>query len=157
MQNKKTTIAIVVLVVVILGIFLIMKIKANSTTEVKEVSKKMVSNAPALTDVQQEQIKKAETATTPSPVVFNISGGNFYFVPNMITVKKGSKVTINFKNDGGSHNFKLDEFNVATNMLESGDTESVTFTADKVGAFEYYCSFGQHRAMGMKGTLTVVE
>ena len=29
------------------------------------------------------------------------------------------------------------------------------FTADKVGSFEYYCSVGSHRSMGMKGVLKV--
>jgi plastocyanin len=27
--------------------------------------------------------------------------------------------------------------------------------ADKKGTFEYYCSVGQHRALGMKGKLVV--
>jgi len=49
----------------------------------------------------------------------------------------------------------IDEFGVATKQAQSPDTEVLEFTADKAGSFEYYCSVGTHRAMGMKGTLKV--
>ena len=35
--------------------------------------------------------------------------------------------------------------------------EVLEFTADKAGSFEYYCSVGEHKAMGMVGTLKVEE
>jgi plastocyanin len=31
----------------------------------------------------------------------------------------------------------------------------IEFVANKKGKFEYYCSVGEHRAMGMKGNLVV--
>jgi hypothetical protein len=40
-------------------------------------------------------------------------------------------------------------------QVGAGASDVVEFTADKAGTFEYYCSVGNHRAMGMKGTLTV--
>jgi plastocyanin len=55
----------------------------------------------------------------------------------------------------GTHDFKIDEFNVATNQIPAGSSEIVEFVADKSGSFEYYCSVGRHREMGMKGTLVV--
>jgi len=64
-------------------------------------------------------------------------------------------VKINIKNTDGTHDFVLDEFNVATKTIANGAEESVEFVADKVGSFEYYCSIGTHRAMGMWGTLKV--
>jgi plastocyanin len=72
-----------------------------------------------------------------------------------MSVKKGDTVKITFKNTGGFHDLKIDEFKVATKQLQGGASEVVTFVADKAGTFEYYCSVGNHRAMGMKGTLTV--
>ena len=72
-----------------------------------------------------------------------------------MTVKKGDRVRITFKNSGGTHDFIIDEFNVATKRLNGGEQDAVEFTADKTGSFEYYCSVGSHRAMGMKGTLVV--
>lgn len=86
---------------------------------------------------------------------FTIKGSNFVFAPNVMKVKKGDTVKITFMNAGGLHDFVLDEFNVQTKQLPDGESETIEFVADKAGSFEYYCSVGQHRQMGMKGTLTV--
>ncbi len=91
----------------------------------------------------------------PEPVTVAVSGVNFAFAPNLIKVKKGQKVTINFKSDMGFHDFVIDEFNVRAPQLKYPGTASVTFTPDKVGTFEYYCSVGQHRVNGMVGKLVV--
>lgn len=83
-----------------------------------------------------------------------VEGGGFYFKPNEIRVKKGERVKIVFTNAGGVHNFVIDEFNVASDKISSGQT-TVEFTPDKTGTFEFYCSVGNHRQMGMKGNLIV--
>lgn len=84
-----------------------------------------------------------------------VTGSNFKFQPSTIMVKKGDTVKITFKNSGGFHNFTIDEFNVATKQIGTGSEATVQFTADKVGTFEYYCSVGNHRQMGMRGQLIV--
>ncbi len=95
-------------------------------------------------------------ASTGATKSFTVTGQNFSFTPSTLSVKKGDTVKITFKMASGtSHDFVIDAFNVRTNRLEAGDAQTVTFVADKAGSFEYYCSVGQHRAMGMKGTLTV--
>lgn len=86
---------------------------------------------------------------------FTVKGDNFTFAPSSITVKKGDTVRITFINAEGFHDWKLDEFNVATQKIGVGAKEVVEFVADKAGSFEYYCSVGSHRQMGMKGTLIV--
>ena len=86
---------------------------------------------------------------------FTVSGKNFSFTPSMITVKKGDKVKITFQNSAGFHDFVIDQYGVATKQTNAPTTEVIEFTADKTGSFEYYCSVGTHRAMGMKGTLVV--
>ncbi len=86
---------------------------------------------------------------------FAVTGSNFSFAPSTMTVKKGDRVKITFTDAGGNHDLRIDEFGVATKVLKAGGSETVEFTADKTGSFEYYCSVGSHRAMGMKGTLTV--
>jgi plastocyanin len=88
---------------------------------------------------------------------FTVTGGNFEFTPAAMTVKKGDTVRITFKNVEGFHDFVIDEFDVATKQIQGGAEEVVEFVADEAGSFEYYCSVGSHRAMGMKGTLTVTE
>jgi plastocyanin len=86
---------------------------------------------------------------------FTVTGQNFSFAPATLTVKKGDTVRIVFKNTSGFHDLKIDEFKVATKQIQGGQEETVEFIADKAGSFEYYCSVGNHRAMGMQGTLVV--
>ncbi|MFA6005696.1 MAG: cupredoxin domain-containing protein [Patescibacteria group bacterium] len=109
---------------------------------------------PPLTELQKQEIASG-TATTTTNKTFTINGGNFYFVPNSIMVNKGDTVTIVFKNDGGMHDFIIDELDVKSQTIQTGTSETVTFVADKVGSFQYYCSVGSHRKLGMFGTLTV--
>jgi nitrosocyanin len=98
----------------------------------------------------------ASGATMQSAVKeFSVEGGMFYFKPNEIKVKKGDTVKITLTNKEGLHDWVLDEFNAKTKRIKAGETDTVTFVADKVGTFEYYCSVGNHRAMGMKGNLIV--
>ena len=49
----------------------------------------------------------------------------------------------------------IDEYGAATKQGQAPFEEVIEFTADKTGSFEYYCSVGTHRQMGMKGTLIV--
>lgn len=86
---------------------------------------------------------------------FTIVGSNFKFSPNEMKVNKGDTVKVIFKSQGKSHNFVIDEFKVKTAELEEDKSEEVTFVADKTGTFEFYCSVGEHRSMGMKGSLIV--
>jgi len=108
--------------------------------------------------------KKAEVPVAEIPQIkentgalkeFFISGKNFSFDPAFITVKKGDRVKINFKNTNGFHDFVIDEYGISTKQANSPITEVLEFTADKIGSFEYYCSVGTHRSMGMKGILVV--
>lgn len=84
-----------------------------------------------------------------------VSGGNYKFNPSEIKVKKGERVKIIFKNSGGMHDFVIDEFNVRTQVIGSEKEDTVEFVPDKTGTFEYYCSVGNHRQMGMVGNLIV--
>ncbi len=99
--------------------------------------------------------------TTEEPVeeikTFAISGKNFTFSQKEIRVKKGDRVKIDFTSTDGFHDWVIDEFNAATEKVNTGGSTSVEFIADQVGTFEYYCSVGQHRTMGMVGNLVVEE
>lgn len=88
-------------------------------------------------------------------VTVELTGKNFAFSKNEIRVKKGQTVKVVFTSEGGFHDWKVDEFNAATAQVNTDGTSSVTFVADKAGEFEYYCSVGSHRQMGMVGKLIV--
>lgn len=113
------------------------------------------SPPPELDADQQAELDAAAADRKPGEVTFHVKGGSFFYVPNMIKVKKGDKVKIVFENVGGMHNINIDEFNVKSETVQSDKETTVEFTADKSGSFEYYCSVGQHRAMGQKGMLVV--
>lgn len=126
------------------------------------------SRSPAPQNVAVNQGNQNIPATLPTATViaptdntttvnetFIVTGQNFSFSPAQLKVKKGEVIKIIFKNTGGMHDFVLDEFNVRTSRVQDGGEEAVIFTADKTGSFEYYCSVGSHRAMGLTGTLMV--
>jgi plastocyanin len=115
------------------------------TTPEQPVSQDAASLIPSLTP-----------AKSPGNVKeFIVTAQNFSFAPSTLTVQKGDTVKITLNNTEGFHDFRIDEFNVATKKISGGTQDSVQFVADKTGTFEYYCSVGNHRAMGMKGTLVV--
>ena len=86
---------------------------------------------------------------------FEIKASNFKFSLAEIRVKKGDRVKIVLNNTGGFHDWVIDEFNARTKQAQGPATETVEFTADKTGTFEYYCSVAQHRQNGMVGKLIV--
>lgn len=99
---------------------------------------------------------EAMVADVEGVKVVTVTGSNFKFDPVEIRVKKGDTVRVLFKSNGEfPHDFVIDEYEVATNQLNAGEEEEVEFVADQAGTFEYYCSVGNHRAMGMVGKLIV--
>jgi nitrite reductase (NO-forming) len=95
-----------------------------------------------------------------SQKVFKIIGKNFKFYSDNVEnpdlkVKLGDKIRIEFANEEGFHDFVIDEFSAKTPQIGAGKISTVEFTADKLGTFQYYCSVGTHRQMGMKGNFIV--
>ncbi|OGC95255.1 hypothetical protein A3H89_04335 [Candidatus Amesbacteria bacterium RIFCSPLOWO2_02_FULL_48_11] len=102
--------------------------------------------------VNTQEVPMSDTSEVK---VVNIEGGAFYFKPNEIRAKAGETVKIVFTNAGGIHDFVIDELSVQSTKINDGETTEVVFTPQTPGTFEFYCSVGNHRAMGMKGTLIV--
>ena len=86
---------------------------------------------------------------------FAVTAKNFSFSETEIRVKKGDFVRINFKSADGFHDWVVDAFDAKTNRVATGGSTSIDFVADKAGTFEFYCSVGNHRQMGMVGKLIV--
>ncbi|PIN95200.1 hypothetical protein COU53_00615 [Candidatus Pacearchaeota archaeon CG10_big_fil_rev_8_21_14_0_10_30_48] len=90
----------------------------------------------------------------------SVSGENFKFVVDgednpTIYAREGDRVVIEFKSTAGLHDFVVDELDVSTKRVGSGESTSVEFVADKAGTFSYYCSVGDHRAKGMEGKFII--
>ena|SRR3989344_3673428 len=90
----------------------------------------------------------------------SVSGENFKFVVDgednpTIYAREGDRVVIEFKSTAGLHDFVVDELDVATKRVGSGESTSVEFVVNKAGTFSYYCSVGDHRAKGMEGKFII--
>ena len=159
---KKTIIFTVIVVVLGVAIYVWSRDRnsdvPNSTTSPSPTVSVSPSVSPTVT-VSPAPITSPTKSPTPTAVstvkTFTVVGKPFLFTPAEITVNKGDTVKIIFKNESGTHNWKLDEFNAQTNILQAGQEQTIQFVADKKGTFEYYCSVGTHRQMGMKGNLIV--
>ncbi len=148
-MNKNVLIAGVVIVVVLVAGFLLLK-GANKPAEM--ATNTTVENNSTATGSASESSSSAMAGEVKA---FSVVGSSFKFEPAVLKVKKGDTVKITFKNSGGTHNFVIDELGVSTKVLKAGAEEVLEFKADKAGSFEYYCSVGNHRQMGMKGMLEV--
>jgi plastocyanin len=85
-----------------------------------------------------------------------VEGNEFAFTPSTLTVKKGEEVKVMFKNTGKyPHNFVVADINVTSKTIQPGQSDTVIFTPEKAGSYEYNCSIGNHTEKGMTGTLTV--
>lgn len=96
-------------------------------------------------------------ATQDSETRVELEAKNFTFGTSKITVKKGAKLVVAVKNAEGFHDFVIDELEVNSGPIDEGTVWEYTIPTDKAGSFEYYCSVGKHREMGMKGTLVIEE
>lgn len=68
----------------------------------------------------------------------NFQEGKVYPNPTL-TVHRGQKVVIELRTLDIVHGFAIDEFNVQAYILP-GQTVAVSFVADRVGNFTYYCN-----------------
>ena len=115
------------------------------------------------------------TATPASPIGGAITVVSFEwgFEPEAIVLQLGEEVVLTLENEGGIlHNFKVDGLQV--DVIEeissggfSGDDDELFVGADsddvgllrfvplEAGEYEFYCTIGSHRQLGMEGRLTV--
>lgn len=143
-------------VIVALGL-LIMK-KSNNGDEVSSVVPEEAAEVVNGTPTEIPVVAGASSSATldeKGARVVNMEAGSFYYKPNVINAKKGEKIKLVMKSMDMMHNFNIEELNVHSPLVKSGETNSVVFVADKAGTFEFYCSIGKHRANGQIGKITV--
>lgn len=170
-SKKKSIIPVIIVIVIIFiaaGAYAMTMNKSDEvkTTETEQTETmdqdtdkadtKAVETTITAPEVTTPAVSAPSTNTEASAKTFTVEGSNFKYSTSEIKVKKGDTVTIIFKNTGGFHDFVIDEFSGAKTKQIQGDTsETITFVADKTGTFEFYCSVGSHRQMGMKGNFIV--
>lgn len=148
-MNKQTVMIVAVVVLALVGGAWYFSNQSPVSNET------MVEETPTTTETMKQETATDEAMMAGETKEFTLTGANFKFSLTEFRVNKGDTVKINFTSNDMMHDFVVDEFNARTKVVPSGESDSVTFVADKSGEFEYYCSVGQHRANGMVGTLIV--
>jgi len=111
---------------------------------------------------------KLYTATVDNDGVqrVEIMGGEYYFEPDYIIVKKDIPVEFSIRKISGiiPHNIVIESPEAGINIRESMSTKPklLRFTPLKTGRYPIICDkkllfFPSHREKGMEGTLEVVE
>lgn len=124
---KKILIIVFVIIMAIVVIFLLVKPKENSGTNI----------------VPEDKVVDGVREIT-------INAKRFEYNPNVIKVKEGERIRLKINNIDGEHGFSIPELG-----LEVHDEDGVEFVANK-GRFDFYCHHycGEGHAQ-MKGEIIV--
>jgi len=94
-------------------------------------------------------------AGTGGKTSFDVHTIDINFDPKEITIPANTDVTITVTNKGVlQHDFMVDELKLASKLLNSGESDTLSVNA-AAGEYEYYCSVPGHREAGMVGKLIV--
>ena len=82
----------------------------------------------------------------------------YKFRPASFTAKVGETLNVTIKGAVGnqySHTFVIDALSLKIGPAASGQAMSKMIVAEKSGTYQFYCDVGNHRQLGMTGTLTI--
>ena len=78
-------------------------------------------------------------ATTPTDRTFHIEASRFEYMPAVLAVNPGDRVTIELTATDVVHGLSIDGYNLAT-TADPGQTARLTFVADRQGSFRFRCT-----------------
>ncbi len=112
--------------------------------------------SPGATDIANT-VEVSDIAVEVTEVLkLTVTGEEFKYDQTAIEVKKGSLVQVTFTNSGQIiHTFNIQEYGVATGFINSGETATVEFKADREGEFAFFCNVSGHIELGMIGKIIV--
>ena len=153
MKNKKAQIRAVLFLTLLVAASVAVYTYTKYTPE-NSISQKSAETSQESSSyvINSENVREISSSVTKE---FTVTGTSFVFSPKIISVQKGDKVKIKFKDDDGFHDFVVESYGVSTPRINTGQSATIEFTADKTGTFEYYCSVGSHKQLGMIGQLIV--
>jgi nitrite reductase (NO-forming) len=86
--------------------------------------------------------------------VIEVKTVDIKFEPAELSIPADTEVEIKVTNEGKlQHDFTLEDTDFATDLLDSGDTQTLKVKL-AAGDYTYYCTVPGHRAAGMEGKLT---
>ena len=118
------------------------------------------AKAPEATTSQEAaETPTTEALGTPNPGEVKevlIEGDEYAFSPKTVTLFKGEKVRLTFKNTGNlPHNFMVEGLDITTKTISSGQVDTVEFTPEEAGTYPFFCGVGGHKDLGMEGSIVV--
>ncbi len=97
----------------------------------------------------------ASGSEAPAGGSIEVSGKEFSFTPNALTLKAGEPRKIVLKNTGSiEHDITVSDADFKLTVL-AGKSGDKTLTIDKPGTYKMICSVAGHEPAGMKGEITV--
>ena len=102
------------------------------------------------------------SATVPGDQVVRISGNEYSFDPeNLTVIGAPTTLEVEFENEGSlAHNvriFKGDDEIGGSSTFGGGQTRTGEVALPGTGEYRLVCTVGNHEDLGMKGTLVVLE
>jgi cytochrome c oxidase subunit II len=92
------------------------------------------------------------------PQKITVTAKKYEFTPSTIEVKAGQPVEITFQSEDTKHGFECKELGIAKVVCDKDKPETVTFTPEKAGTYEFkcakFCGMGHSK---MKGEIVVSE
>ena len=90
------------------------------------------------------------------PQKITVTAKKYEFTPSTIEVKPGQPVEITFQSEDTKHGFECKDLGIEKIVFEKDKPETVTFTPEKPGTYEFkcakFCGFGHGK---MKGEILV--
>ncbi len=124
--------------------------------QVTPAANTQVSPVPASAVV--EASPTPESAVVDESVDYEIEAKNFSYSLKTIEMKAGETIRVKLVNAEGTHDLMIAELEVKSKLLKAGESTVVEITAPvsaKGQSYEFYCSVGNHRQMGMSGTIMI--
>ncbi len=145
-------------IIIVVGVVAFVMMRSSDAPEAP-VQENTIIIPSETEDVELEATDEAETedAMEEGVVEVEMEAGMFYFEPSVMEANLGDTVRITMTSVDMDHDFVLDEFDVQSEVIDGGETTTFEFVVDQLGEFEFYCSVGSHRQLGMVGTLVVEE
>ena len=97
------------------------------------------------------------TGDTSEVKEIEVGSRGLRFTVTEIRVNLGDTIRLTYVNGGGRHDWALAGYNIWTEVITGGQSDTIEFVADRAGDFEFYCGVPGHRQAGMVGRFIVVD
>ena len=158
MKNLYQSKSIKILAFIALLLGLVVYFKSSPTTSSQDIKQVNLPEDGSSNSSETKPSSEGTTENDQEAMVIDLAVSNYKFSQDQLTVKAGQTVTIKLQNTEGFHDLVIDELGAASEQIGTGQETSVTFTVPESAAgqtYEYYCSVGNHRELGMVGLLVI--